>query len=242
MRYREDLPTNLIICSLIIDRRHGLSGALGYPHDIGTSEWSGSVAAAVRPHETDATRDGRLLLFGFTSILFLEWNGVLADLTVRGRILAAAFHSVTCRTAGFNSIDVGALTSASLLITILLMMIGGGPCSTAGGFQSFHHDGSRACEPGRRFAAIRESHLSSHIPISAVEKAIATRFVFGIMGILALTTLLIVEQSAPTSAGAVAVPQTPHGHFWRPRLKSSPHWERSGSVRDHLHAVRAPDA
>lgn len=47
----------------------------------------------------------------------------------------AFFMAVQPRSAGFASIDVGAMTEASLLVTILLMFIGGGPGSTAGGIK-----------------------------------------------------------------------------------------------------------
>ena len=52
------------------------------------------------------------------------------------KVLAAAFSSVTARTAGFNTIDTGGLTSASKLLTMLLMFIGGSPGSTAGGIKT----------------------------------------------------------------------------------------------------------
>lgn len=51
-------------------------------------------------------------------------------------MLAALFDSVTARTAGFNTADTGALTSASKLLTVILMFIGGSPGSTAGGVKT----------------------------------------------------------------------------------------------------------
>lgn len=50
-------------------------------------------------------------------------------------LLAAFFAGLTPRTAGFNSIDVGAMTSEGLLATIVLMFIGGGSAGTAGGIK-----------------------------------------------------------------------------------------------------------
>ena len=55
---------------------------------------------------------------------------------IGGRIWSALFQSVTARTAGFNSIDTGALTDGSKLVTIVLMFIGGSPGSTAGGIKT----------------------------------------------------------------------------------------------------------
>jgi len=50
--------------------------------------------------------------------------------------LDGLFQSVTARTAGFNTVDIGALTAASKFILILLMFIGGSPGGTAGGIKT----------------------------------------------------------------------------------------------------------
>ena len=52
------------------------------------------------------------------------------------RIQAALFQSVTPRTAGFNTVDLSAMSGASLGMMILLMLIGGSPGSTAGGMKT----------------------------------------------------------------------------------------------------------
>ena len=51
------------------------------------------------------------------------------------RLIVGWFQAVTPRTAGFNSLDTGAMTDASTLFTIALMIIGGGSTSTAGGIK-----------------------------------------------------------------------------------------------------------
>ena len=57
-------------------------------------------------------------------------------LAARERLLAALFQSVTPRTAGFNTVDLTAMTGASQAIMIGLMLIGGSPGSTAGGMKT----------------------------------------------------------------------------------------------------------
>jgi potassium uptake TrkH family protein len=52
------------------------------------------------------------------------------------RPLTALFHSVTARTAGFSTTDVGAAAPATVLVLVLLMVIGGSPASTAGGIRT----------------------------------------------------------------------------------------------------------
>lgn len=73
-----------------------------------------------------------------SSVLFMifEWNNTMAGMTFPQRILASMFSSVTARTAGFNTIDTGALTDSSKLLTIFLMFMGGSPGSTAGGIKT----------------------------------------------------------------------------------------------------------
>ena len=55
---------------------------------------------------------------------------------MKEQILCSLFHSVTARTAGFNTTDTGALTEGSKLVTMILMFIGGSPGSTAGGIKT----------------------------------------------------------------------------------------------------------
>ena len=76
-----------------------------------------------------------LLVAGFAALLASEWHNprTLGGLDFGAKLWAAAFASVSARTAGFNSIDIGALNDVSLLLHELLMFIGGGSAGTAGG-------------------------------------------------------------------------------------------------------------
>ncbi len=79
-----------------------------------------------------------LILLGFILFLVLEWNnpGTLGPLNPLEKIMAALFQSVTTRTAGFSTINQGALHDESAFITCLLMFIGGSPAGTAGGVKT----------------------------------------------------------------------------------------------------------
>ena len=77
-----------------------------------------------------------LILSGSLLFLFLEWSHLLRDFTFSGKILTSYFQSVTCRTAGFNSVDIGTLRHSTLSIMMLLMFIGGSPGSIAGGIKT----------------------------------------------------------------------------------------------------------
>ncbi|MGI5849029.1 MAG: TrkH family potassium uptake protein [Christensenellales bacterium] len=81
-----------------------------------------------------------LIVFGAVAFYILE-NGNQNTigspaLTPGGKALAAAFQSVTPRTAGFNTIDQNSLGSAAKLLTMILMFIGASPAGTGGGIKT----------------------------------------------------------------------------------------------------------
>jgi potassium uptake TrkH family protein len=78
-----------------------------------------------------------LLVSGAALIGALEWDNpaTLGSLPPGDRVMNAVFMSVTPRTAGFNTVDYGAVEDAGLLATTALMFIGGGSASTAGGIK-----------------------------------------------------------------------------------------------------------
>ncbi len=76
-----------------------------------------------------------LIVIGAVSYFFSERNQTMANFSLVQSILNSFFQSVTTRTAGFNSIDQGSMTTVSKLLTLPLMFIGGGPGSIAGGIK-----------------------------------------------------------------------------------------------------------
>lgn len=79
-----------------------------------------------------------LLAVGTAGIFLLEYsNGLtLKPLSLSGKILGSFFQSVTARTAGANTLNIGDLTQSSLLLIILLMFVGASPGSTGGGIKT----------------------------------------------------------------------------------------------------------
>lgn len=77
-----------------------------------------------------------LLLTGTFFVLAFEWNGILGGLSIVDKIQNAWFHSVTLRTAGFNSVDITNISSPTFLVMIAFMFIGGSPGGTAGGVKT----------------------------------------------------------------------------------------------------------
>lgn len=77
-----------------------------------------------------------LLAIGTFIPMAIEWNNpIMADYTIMQKFTAAFFQSVSTRTAGFNTIDIGALHVATLFLFMLLMYIGANPAGTAGGIK-----------------------------------------------------------------------------------------------------------
>lgn len=78
---------------------------------------------------------GVLFVIGFVGILMFEWTNVrtFGPMDAGQKLLSAAFASVSARTVGFNTIDIGGLTHESMALHYFLMFVGGGSASTAGG-------------------------------------------------------------------------------------------------------------
>jgi trk system potassium uptake protein TrkH len=77
-----------------------------------------------------------LILTGAILFYVFERNHIIKDAPILTRILASLFQAVTPRTAGFNTVDIGALTNATLLLVLVLMFIGASPGSTGGGIKT----------------------------------------------------------------------------------------------------------
>lgn len=77
-----------------------------------------------------------LIIGGCVFFFVLEYNDTLKPYKLSTKLLAALFQSVTTRTAGFYTIPQEGLTSASKLLTSILMFIGASPASTGGGVKT----------------------------------------------------------------------------------------------------------
>ncbi|MEV4346985.1 potassium transporter TrkG [Actinoplanes sp. NPDC049596] len=78
-----------------------------------------------------------LLAIGFATVLALEWRNpaTLGPLGVPGKILAAFVQGTIPRSGGFNTVDYGAMHEDTSAVVTVLMFIGGGSASTAGGIK-----------------------------------------------------------------------------------------------------------
>lgn len=77
-----------------------------------------------------------LILVGWGAFTAFEWNHTLAGMPWGQRLVNGLFASITPRTAGFNTISYAEVEAETNVLTIIYMMIGGSPGSTAGGVKT----------------------------------------------------------------------------------------------------------
>lgn len=128
--YEGDILVNAVIMLLII------VGGVGFVvwDDVIRNKWHFKKYLL---HTKMVLTVSAILIFGGAALFLLfENNTVFAGMSVKERVLGALFASVTARTAGFNTIDTGAMSEAGKILTVILMFIGGSPGSTAGGIKT----------------------------------------------------------------------------------------------------------
>lgn len=79
------------------------------------------------------------LIFGGAILIFLfEFNNInsIGNFNFFDKIMASLFQSITTRTAGFATLNMASMKSASLFSMMILMFIGGSPGGTAGGIKT----------------------------------------------------------------------------------------------------------
>ncbi|PIP39423.1 MAG: ATPase [Desulfobacterales bacterium CG23_combo_of_CG06-09_8_20_14_all_51_8] len=77
-----------------------------------------------------------LIVFGAAGFWILEQPHILAGRSLSEALLISVFQSVTCRTAGFNTVDIARLTDATLMMMLVLMFFGASPGSCGGGIKT----------------------------------------------------------------------------------------------------------
>lgn len=131
-RYVTDWYFNLVIAGAFI------AGGLGFPVVLELVRRNSKPSGFTLHTKVTLIATGALLGLGTLAIVALEWSNpdTLAPLAAPDKFLAAFFQSATARTAGFNTVDIGALGGATGLIMVLLMVIGASSASTGGGIKT----------------------------------------------------------------------------------------------------------
>jgi trk system potassium uptake protein TrkH len=138
------------------------------------------------------------LVLAFTAVfLVLEWNGAMRHLPWHARVLAALFQSVSTRTAGFNTVDFGAMAPATLLLTCVAMFIGGSPGSTAGGIKTTTFATLHAVFMAEIRGEQRPRLFDRRVPAPVARRAIGVSFLGVTLAALVIVALLLVERHEP---------------------------------------------
>ena len=191
--YKTSLPINFTITMLII------FGGIGYQVIIEFYLWLSSKLNLKKRKRFCLSLNFKvvtsttifLLIFGTISFFLTELNNpnTLKTLSINEQILAAWFQSVTTRTAGFNTIDIGAMTTAGLFLTMGFMFVGASPSGTGGGIKTttlrILTQGTRSVLRGKQEVIM----YKREVPPSLILKAMAV--VFGSTLVVVLMTFII---------------------------------------------------
>ncbi len=129
--FATDPVISLTVCVLVI------AGGLGFPVLFELRRAWPTPRQWTLHTKIVTTMTGVLLVLGTGMFMLFEWSNpaTLGPMSTGGKLVAGFFQGVQPRTAGFNSINSGALNTETLLGTDVLMFIGGGSAGTAGGIK-----------------------------------------------------------------------------------------------------------
>lgn len=189
--YVDDWTVNIVISSLII------LGGIGF--SVLADVWEKRRFHDFSLHTKVAlVVSAFLIVFGTAVIAALEWHNpaTLAPLSWEGKLLASWFQSVTPRTAGYNTLNIGDMGSAVLFFIVILMFIGASPGSTGGGVKTTTAGllvaAIWALVRGREDVEIYERRIARTV----IYKAFALVFMAGLL-VIFVTMMLSISEQAP---------------------------------------------
>lgn len=186
--YVNDWLVNLVIASLII------TGGIGFTVLADIHQNRQFARLSLHSKLVLATT-AFLLVCGTAVILLLEYDNpaTMGILPWSSKLLASFFQSVTPRTAGYNTIDIGSLRPATLFFLTILMFIGASPGSTGGGIKTTTAGvlfvAARSILRGREETEVFTRRLDQRI----VYKAFAVTFFAAVLVVIVTMVLSITE-------------------------------------------------
>ena len=191
MGYSGDFAVNLIIMTNII------LGGIGFIIFSDLYRYSKREIQNLSLH-TKITLTATVLLIFIGAILLFTFENSGSAATMQGlsltdRILVSLFHSVSARTAGFNTVNVADMANDSLFLLIVLMVIGASPGSTGGGIKTT----TFAIMMVALWTSVRGRQDTTvfrrRIPVELVAKAFLLTTMVTIIIITSTTLLLLTE-------------------------------------------------
>jgi len=133
--FRGDLLVNLVMIFLIVFGGLGFfvlqEIKLAFRHGIRKER----VKFSLHTKFVAAVTMG-IIFTGAVLVFLLEFKRGLSGLPLKDQVLASLFQVVSARTAGFNTVDIGSLSVASILLLVFIMFVGASPGSTGGGVKT----------------------------------------------------------------------------------------------------------
>lgn len=134
VRYGDNILLNTTVCALIV------VGGIGFPVLYDLQSWFNKrnerrVRLSLQT-KTVLWTTLILIVSGALMFGFLERQGLGGNPSLAYRLLTPLFQSITCRTAGFNTVDIASLKDATLAMMIFLMFFGASPGSCGGGVKT----------------------------------------------------------------------------------------------------------
>ena len=128
---RTSVPLNLTICGLIV------LGGIGFPvvYEL-YGRFRGRNSRKISIQTKSVLAVTACLIVGGTIVIFISERILTTSPNILDDLLAALFQSITCRTAGFNTLDIASLNTATLLFMMFLMLVGASPGSCGGGIKT----------------------------------------------------------------------------------------------------------
>jgi trk system potassium uptake protein TrkH len=194
--YAENTVVNVVIILLVV------TGGLGFPVWVELLDLAKNVKGnkfSLRHQFKKLSLHTKLVLVSTATLLSLgtvltllfEFNNpaTMGNYSLKGKLLASLFHSVVLRTAGFVSIPYSGLYDSTKFFSIILMMIGGSPCGTAGGIKTV----SVTVILLAVISLVKDREniyaFKRNISLKTLQKALAV--IIMMLGLLILSTLLL---------------------------------------------------
>jgi len=191
VRFVNDPVVNFVIAGLII------MGGIGFSVMMDVFYYRENKSLSLHT-KIVLTSTAALLIFGTVVFFALEYSNpaTMGSLGAGGKALSSFFLSVTPRTAGFNTVDTGSLTTATLFIVIILMFIGASPGSTAGGVKNTTISAILLSVIATITSKDDTNIFGRKLPKDVIRKAFAIVFIAAVWVMLAIIMLAITEDMA----------------------------------------------
>lgn len=183
VRYSDNVLLNVTICSLIV------TGGIGFPVLYDFQMWlkKRKNQRARLSIQTKAVLLTTIVLIVSGALMFglLERSTAGEMQTFGHRLLTSIFQSITCRTAGFNTVDIASLADATIAMMIFLMFVGASPGSCGGGVKTTTLALLAAFTASRIRRKHRVNIFKKSVPNETVTRSVSLILVsFGIIGLV----------------------------------------------------------